>query len=225
MKVGAVIQARMRSMRLPGKVLRPIVGKPMLDHVLGRLATLGFPVRTVVATSSLPQDDVIAAYVTAKAIDVFRGSEQDVLDRYHRCAFEYGFNHIIRLTADNPFTDIEELCRLIEFHLAEGNDYSHSFDVLPLGVGSEIFTFDALKRSAHEGLNPTYREHVNEYILDHLDAFKVGVLQVEPNKNRPDVRLTVDTEEDYQRACAIAGQGPERWIGTIEAIRLCSHSA
>lgn len=224
-KVGAIVQARMGSTRLPGKVLRPIVGKPLLDHVLGRLATLDYPVRVVVATSSLPKDDAIAVHAVAKGVAVFRGSEQDVLDRYYRCADEYGFDHVVRLTADNPFTDIDELRRLIELHQAEGNDYSHSFGVLPIGAGSEIFTFEALRRSAHEGDDPRHREHVNEYILDHLDAFKVGVLQVEAAKSRPDVSLTVDTEEDYRRACAIAGHDPDRWIGTREAIRLCSHSA
>jgi len=223
--VGTVIQARMGSTRLPGKVLRPIVGKPLLDHVLGRLAALDFPARTVVATSDLPQDDAIAKHAAAHGVDVFRGSEQDALDRYYRCAVEYGFAHVVRLTADNPFTDIEELRRLIELHLAEGNDYTHSFGMLPLGAGSEIFTFEALQRSARDGHDPRHREHVNEYILDHLDAFKVGVLQVEATKSRPDVRLTVDTEEDYRRACAIAGHDPDRWIGTQEAIRLCSHSA
>ena len=225
MKVGVIIQARMGSTRLPGKVLRHIVGKPLLDHVLGRLATLDFPARAVVATSSLPQDDAIAAFLSANSIAVFRGHEHDVLDRYYQCAVAFGFDHVIRLTADNPFTDIEELHRLIELHLTEGNDYSNSLNVLPLGVGSEIFTFETLQRSAYEGYNPNYREHVNEYILDHLDNFKVGVLQVEAAKCRPDVRLTVDTDEDYKRACAIAGHDPDRWIGTLEAIRLCLHSA
>jgi spore coat polysaccharide biosynthesis protein SpsF len=223
--VGAIVQARMGSTRLPGKVLRPIVGKSLLAHVLGRLATLDFPVRIVVATSDLPQDDPIAEHAAARGVAVFRGSELDVLDRYYRCAVEYGFDHVVRLTGDNPFTDVDELRRMIELHLTEGNDYTHSFGVLPLGAGAEIFTFEALERSAKAGDDPRHREHVNEYILDHLDAFRVGVLQVEAAKSRPDVRLTVDTEEDYRRACAIAGHDPGRWIGTQEAIRLCSASA
>lgn len=223
-KVGVIIQARMGSSRLPGKVLRYIAGKPLLDHVLGRLATLDFPVRAVVATTCLTKDDAIAVHVAGKRVAVFRGSELDVLDRYYRCAIEYGFEHVVRLTADNPFVDIHELNRLIELHLAEGNDYSHSLGVLPLGVGSEIFTFEALQQSARMAQAPMHREHVNEFILDNIEAFKFGVLEVEAIKKRPDVRLTVDTEEDYRRACSIAEQDPNRWIGTQEAINLCLQS-
>lgn len=225
MNIGVIIQARMGSTRLPGKVLKPIAGKALLDHVLGRLSLLRYPVKVVVATSDLPQDDAIARHCAMNGVAVFRGSESDVLDRYYRCACEYHFAHVVRLTADNPFTDMEELQRLIEQHLAQGNDYTHSFGCLPLGVGAEIFTFAALEKSAQEGLAPNHREHVNEYIQENPGIFHIGALPVTPQKNRPDLRLTVDTEADHQRACAIAGHAPERWIGTEEAIALCLRSA
>jgi spore coat polysaccharide biosynthesis protein SpsF len=128
---------------------------------------------------------------------------------------------VVRLTADNPFTDIEELQRLIELHLAQGNDYTHSFGSMPLGVGAEVFTFTALERSAHEGHEPHHREHVNEYIQERPEKFRIGVLEIDAGKRHPELRLTVDTEDDYQHACAIAGYAPSRWIGTQEAIRLC----
>lgn len=223
-KVGVVIQARMGSNRLPGKVLKEIAGKPLLDHVLGRLTLLQYPVEIVVATSNLAQDDVIASYCDQKGVAVFRGSETDVLDRYYQCACENQFGHIVRLTADNPFTDMEELQRLIEYHLQEQNDYSHSFGSMPIGVGAEIFTFLALQRSAREGNAPNHREHVNEYIQENPDRFKIGTLEVAAAKRWPDLRLTVDTEEDYQQACGLASHGPGRWIGTEEAIQICSHS-
>jgi spore coat polysaccharide biosynthesis protein SpsF len=215
----------MGSSRLPGKVLKPIAGKALLDHVLGRLLLLTYPVTVVVATSDLPQDDVIERHCLSKGVPVFRGSEADVLDRYFRCAREKGFEQVVRLTADNPFTDIEELQRLIAQHLTERNDYTHSFGSMPLGVGAEIFTFAALDRSAHEGHAPNHREHVNEYIQENPDSFRIGVLTVPAAKQCPDLRLTVDTEDEYQRACAIAGHYHDRWIGTEEAIRLCSRSA
>ena len=96
---------------------------------------------------------------------------------------------------------------------------------MPLGVGAEIFTFAALERSAKEGYAQNHREHVNEYIHEYEDIFKIGFLTVAAAKNLPNLRLTVDTEEDYERACRIAGSAPERWVGTEEAIELCSHFA
>lgn len=224
MSVGIIIQARMGSARLPGKVLKPIAGKALLDHVLCRLSLLAYPVKVVVATSVLPQDDAIAQHCLSKGVTVFRGSETDVLDRYYLCARENGFEHVVRLTADNPFTDVEELQRLIEQHVAQHNDYTHSFGSMPLGVGAEIFTFAALERSVREGHAPNHREHVNEYIQENPGSFRIGVLEVAAAKQRPDLRLTVDTEDDYQRACAIAGHAPDRWVGTEEAIQLCSRS-
>ncbi|MEW6165108.1 MAG: glycosyltransferase family protein [Pseudomonadota bacterium] len=225
MSIGVIVQARMGSTRLPGKVLKPIAGRPLLDHVLGRLAMMTSPVVVVVATTDLPQDDTIVRHCLARGVPVFRGSETDVLDRYYRCSRENGFEHVVRLTADNPFTDIDELRRLIEQHLDSGNDYTHSFGSLPLGVGAEIFTFAALEISAQEGHAPNHREHVNEYIQEHPETFRIGVLEVGAAKQRPDLRLTVDTEADYLRACTIAGAATERWIGTEEAIRLCLRSA
>jgi len=215
----------MGSTRLPGKVLKPIAGKVLLDHVLGRLSLLAYPVKVVVATSNLPQDDAIALHCQSSGTAVFRGSETDVLDRYYQCARENCFEQVVRLTADNPFTDMEELQRLIEQHLIQHNDYTHSFGVMPLGVGAEIFTFAAMERSVREGGAPNHREHVNEYIQENPEVFRIGLLEIPSAKRCPDLRLTVDTEDDYRRACAIAGDAPCRWIGTEEAIRFCSHSA
>ena len=149
----------------------------------------------------------------------------DVLERYYLCAKKYGFRHIVRLTGDNPFVDIEELDRLIELHLDSGSDYSHSFGVLPVGVGAEIFSFEALERSHLEGTEENHREHVNEYIEEHPELFKISVLSVPVEKNRPRVRLTVDTEEDMVKARRIVVESGTEYITTEEAIELCSQSA
>jgi spore coat polysaccharide biosynthesis protein SpsF len=209
---------------LPGKVLKPIAGKVLLDHVIGRLAGLNYPVEIVIATTDLPQDDVIALHGSGIGINVFRGSETDVLDRYYQCARRNHFDHVVRLTADNPFTDIEELERLIELHLLAQNDYTHSFGSMPLGVGAEIFTFHAIERSWHQSLSPSHREHVNEYIQENSTLFKIGVLEVSVSKSNPTLRLTVDNAEDYRRACTIVEYEPNRWIETEEAIKLCLQS-
>jgi spore coat polysaccharide biosynthesis protein SpsF len=225
MKLGIIIQARMGSTRLPGKVLRPIAGKPLLAHVLGRLVGLQHPAEVVVATSTETADDAIEAFCTAMSASCFRGSETDVLARYWECALTYGFDQVVRLTADNPFTDVTELDRLIELHLDAGNDYTHSFGMMPLGVGAEIFTRAALERSYREGHAPNHREHVNEYIQENPGLFRIGQLDVPAAKRHPGLRLTVDTEEDYQRACRIAVLATGQWLSTEEAIALCSRSA
>lgn len=223
--IGLVVQARMGSTRLPGKVLRPVGQLPLLGHVIGRLATLSHPWPVVVATSTEVRDDAIEAWCAEAGVTAFRGSEHDVLDRYVQCARTSGFEHVVRLTADNPFTDIPELQRLVQCHLAGGFDYTHAFGMMPLGVGAEIFTRAALERSYVEGLAPHHREHVNEYIQEHPERFRIGVLDVPADKRAPDLRLTVDTEADWRRADALARQAEGRWLGTQEAITLCSSSA
>ena len=222
MTVGIVIQARMGSIRLPGKVMRLIGDRLLLEHVITRLKGLHHSVVTVIATSSEVQDDVIADWCVQHGVNSFRGSESDVLDRYLACACEFGFSSIVRLTADNPFTDIEELDRLIDMHLSNGYDYSHSFGQMPLGVGAEIFSLQALKQSHAEGHAPNHREHVNEYIEEFPHLFKIGRLKVPAEKLAPRLRLTVDTEDDWLRASHLASMAAGRLLKTEELISLCS---
>lgn len=212
----------MGSTRLPGKVLQLISGRPLLDHILGRLKVLRHPAHIVVATSDTPRDDIIAAFCGERGADCFRGSEQDVLARYYECARQRAFDQVVRLTGDNPFTDVDELDRLIEFHIAGNYDYSDSFGQLPVGGGAEIFSFAALERSFLEGHAPHHREHVDEYILENRTLFRTGCLSVAKHKRRPEVRLTVDTPEDLRRARFIAEQASGSWPTTEEAIALCS---
>lgn len=222
--VGLVVQARMGSTRLPGKVLLPIGDLPLLGHVLGRLTQLALPWRVVVATTTDERDDAIVSWCGQAGVATFRGSEHDVLDRYLQCARASDFQNVVRLTADNPFTDVPELEQLVQLHLAGGFDYSHSFGMMPLGVGAEIITQSALERSHLEGREPHHREHVNEYILEHPELFRIGVLGVAEDKWAPELRLTVDTEEDWRRADALSRQARGRWLETQEAIAICSFS-
>ena len=214
----------MGSTRLPGKVMKHIAGKPLLEHIVRRLIELRHPATVVVATSNLKRDTVIFDWCRQNDVECFRGSEEDVLDRYLACAEQYGFDTIVRLTADNPFTDIVELDRLLDLHLSSGNDYTHSFGLMPLGVGAEVFSLTALSRSHAEGHELHHREHVNEYIPEHPELFRIGILDVPVAKRAADLRLTVDTEEDWQRACSLADQASGHWLETEEAIGLCSRS-
>lgn len=219
--IGIIIQARMGSSRLPGKILKKIGDKTLLEHIFYRLSFLHHEAVTVLATTESDQDDVVAGFCQQHKISCFRGSEQHVLERYYVCAKQYQFQQIIRLTADNPFTDIEELDQLIDLHLTTQADYTNSFAVLPIGVGAEIFTYAALEKSYKLGQEPHHIEHVNEYILDNPQEFNIALLQVPVQKNRPDIRLTVDTMEDYDKACHIVQYRTQEYIKTEEAIELC----
>jgi spore coat polysaccharide biosynthesis protein SpsF len=223
--LGIIIQARMGSTRLPGKILRPIHDKALLEHVLFRLGQLHHVATIVVATSATPQDDTVADFCRQHGVECFRGSEANVLERYYLCALQYGFKQIVRLTADNPFTDIDELDKLIALHLDTGSDFSHSFGALPIGVGAEIFTFAALEASYREGKKLHHLEHVDEYLLEHPERFKTTLLQVGGIKNQPQLRLTVDTPEDYRKACFIVQHAGGEYVTTEEAIELCSQFA
>lgn len=216
--IGIVIQARMGSTRLPGKVLMPIGDRPLLAHILERLSALAHPVQIVVATSSAAWDDAIAVFGKRCDVQIFRGSEDDVLDRYYQCAVSFCFAHIVRLTGDNPFVDVEELDRLIHWHLQCGADYTSSIGRLPEGVGAEIFSFTALQICHLYGRKPHHREHVNEFVLEHPNRFRTAVLTTPDEKNRPDIRLTVDTPADYRRACRLVDTIAPGRIKTVAAI-------
>jgi len=201
--VGLVIQARMRSSRLPGKVLMDLCGKPVLLHILDRLKKLKKEYKQIIITSTNKCDDDIENFCKENNTLCFRGSENDVLDRYYQAAKLFKLQHIVRLTGDNPLVDADNLDFLIEKHLNNRADYSSNKSEvnsgLPVGAGAEILTFSALKRSWKEGKKKNHREHVNEYILENQNKFKT--LFVKANNKISackDLRLTIDTKEDFE---------------------------
>ncbi len=201
-KIGIVIQARMGSIRLPGKVLMNLCGKPILLHIINRLKKLKKEYKRIIITSTNENDD-IENFCKENNILCFRGSENNVLDRYYQAAKLFKLQQIVRLTGDNPLIDAENLQHLIDEHLKNGADYSSNKSEvnsgLPEGVGAEIFTFSALKRSWEEGKKENHREHVNEYILENQNKFKT--LSVKANNKISvckDLRLTIDTKKDFE---------------------------
>lgn len=193
----------------------------MLEHILFRLKFLNIPsVRTVIATSVSEMDNVVEQFCIENGIDCFRGSENDVLDRYFLCSEQFAFDDIVRLTADNPLTDVEELSRLIRAHVEGSYSYSASTSALPIGVGAEVFSAGALRESHIKGAEPHHREHVNEYILENPETFKCFRLHVPDFKLRPEVRLTIDTDADFRRISYIIENSPFDFITTEEAIAL-----
>lgn len=221
--VGIILQARMGSSRLPGKVLKPFFHTTLLGWILERLADLPWPV--VTATGADGRDDPIGRFCLDKGSLCFRGDEGDVLDRYYRCAKTHEFAHVVRLTADNPFPDTSILRTLVDLHIAKAADYSHAFGELPIGVGAEIFSMEALERSWREGREAHHREHVNEYILEHPQTFRIETLQIPAELRRPALALTIDTPADYERILGSFDTPPGIHIGTKELIEQCSSSA
>lgn len=200
MNIVAVIQARMGSTRLPGKVLQDVGGRSMLERVVRQVGAIKRLSSFVVATSVAEGDELLVDYCNARGWPVFRGDEFDVLDRFCGAARATNADHIVRVTADCPLLCFSEADRLIERHLESGADYSHNVTAwgsgLPLGTGSEAFTRGALERSDREGHLPHHREHVDEYIYAHPEIFKIELLVARPDLYWPELRLTVDEPAD-----------------------------
>lgn len=213
----------MGSSRLPGKVLKPFFHTTLLGWILDRLAAL--PWSVVTATSHDIRDDPIERFCKLRGALCFRGDEIDVLDRYYRCAKFFGFDHVVRLTGDNPFPDISILRKLIKLHISKMADYTYSFGVLPIGVGAEIFSLEALERSWLEGCEVHHREHVNEFILENEQMFRVETLHIPTKLHCPNLKLTIDTPADYERVLNYFAAPPGIQVGTRELIERCSSSA
>jgi spore coat polysaccharide biosynthesis protein SpsF len=202
---GAIIQARTGSTRLPSKVLLDLpygCGTTLLERVVERTSCVSRVDRTIVATSTNEADDAVEALTLKSGVACFRGSEDDVLDRYYRCAREYDIDHIVRVCADSPFIDPDIVDRTIDAHLSEKNDYTGT-SLYPLGTNVEIFTIEALESAFEHGREPGDREHVTPYIRRTPGAFSIRFHDADVPYRKPDLRLTVDVPEDYVFSCAI----------------------
>lgn len=207
-KLGVILQARLGSTRLPGKVLQPIAGIPMIDHALTRLRRIHRAQTLIVATGDGASDSPLVRHINDLGVAVFRGSEADVLDRYYRCAETFDLDPIVRATGDNPFVDPEEGERLIDYFQAGGFDYAAAVtdlgSELPVGAGLEIMSRAALETSWRRGTAPHHREHVNEYVLENRGQFRCGCPPTPAAKRGLRLRLTVDTADDLRRANELA---------------------
>ncbi len=194
MRIVCIVQARMSSTRLPGKVLLPLAGREVLAHVLERLAFCQTLNEVVVATSSDASDDVLAQWCYARGVTVFRGSLQDVLDRYYQCALRSRADAVVRITADCPALDpslVDEVVR--GFH--SGNyDLFYLSGEFPDGLDCAVFSFSALERAWREATLASEREHVGPYIVNHPEWFRLGSL--EKFKGLAHHRWTLDEPRD-----------------------------
>jgi glutamate-1-semialdehyde aminotransferase/spore coat polysaccharide biosynthesis protein SpsF (cytidylyltransferase family)/aryl-alcohol dehydrogenase-like predicted oxidoreductase len=194
--VVAVLQARMSSSRFPGKVMAPILDRPMIAWEVERIRRCRRIDRLVLATSTHPSDDVLAEYGESLDLDVVRGSLDDVLDRFATVARHYPARHYVRLTADCPLIDPQVIDRTIEAHLSSGADYTSNCEVptFPDGLDVEVMTAAALRRAAQEASTSSEREHVTLHFRQLPQGIRSEVLK--NDRDLSEYRLTVDTHED-----------------------------
>ena len=205
----AIIQARMTSSRLPGKVLAPILGRPMLDHLLERLRRASRIDEIIVAATTRPEDDAIEAFCADASTPCFRGSETDVLERFHAAAVKHApqAETFVRITADCPLLDplIVDMMVACYEQADPAADYvwSGSPPRLPNGMSVEVFSRMSLDIAQAKAVTDYDREHVTPFLYDPKNAFKIATAPSAPIA--PELRLSVDTEEDMAFARAVFG--------------------
>ena len=196
--IGFIIQARMKSERLPGKVLLPMPfgsHQTMIGQIVSQLELSQLPHKTVVATSTSIENEAIADWCSSNSIQYYRGDENDVLSRFIEITTTNKFDVVVRLTADNPLLDIPILDKLIQKHINSGNDYTFSTG-LPLGMNVEIVSGAALISLKDKSLNPADIEHVTHFFKNNT-GFKVESISFSEDQQFDGVRTTVDYPSDY----------------------------
>ena len=203
MRIVAVLQARITSTRLPGKVLKPILSRPMLARQIERIQRSKKINAITLATSTDKSDEPLKALAKDCGVSFYAGSLNDVLDRFYNAVKGNKPDHIVRLTGDCPLLDPTVIDQLIELHVNERNDYSSNCypPTYPDGLDTEIMTFSALERAWKEAGLPSDREHVTPYLRKASAGVKVGVLS--NNENLSHHRWTVDEPEDFEKVAWI----------------------
>ena len=200
----AVLQARLRSRRLPGKVLLPLAGAPMILRQVERVRRAERIDRLVVATSDQPSDDRLAQTLAEAGVETYRGPLDDVLARFVGALDAWPADHVVRLTGDCPLIDPGLIDATIDLHLKAGADYAQNRLVdkgFPKGQDVEVITAAALRRAAANASTPEEREHVTWGVWNHPETYKV--VRLEPPTDQGQVRWTVDRPDDYEFVSAV----------------------
>ena len=199
MNVVAIIQARMTSTRLPGKVLREVLGKPLLEYQIERLRRCRRVDRLVVATTKNAADDPVIALCDRLGIASFRGSEYDVLARYYEAATIFRADPVVRLTADCPIIDPEVVDKVVGYYADTIGQYDHVSNAImrtyPRGMDTEVFPYAALAIAHREAEAAPQREHVTPFLHRQPARFRLGHVLNDRDESRH--RWTVDTPEDF----------------------------
>lgn len=200
MKIVAIIQARMGSTRLPGKILKTVMNKTLLEYQLERVRSSLLVDEIVVATTEKESDNKIVALCVELGVHVYRGSENDVLSRYYGAAIECNADIIVRLTSDCPLIDPAIIDQVIQLYIGGREKVDYASNALertfPRGLDTEVFSFDALQKAHERASLERDREHVTAYMYTKHNQFKLAnLISV---KKLGSHRWTVDTEEDFE---------------------------
>lgn len=218
--IDAVVRARMASTRLPGKTLLEAGGKTMLAHTLDRLGRATLIDRIVVATTELPEDDIVAEHCAELGVACFRGSAEDVLGRVHGAA--QGMEHIGHFGADNPLIDPALCDEIIGVYLGGDWDYvtNNLPPTFPDGEEVEVTSFAALDTAMREATEPRMREHLLTFFWENPECFRIRNVTREPSLHHE--RWTLDTPEDWELVSAVF-EGLEPGFGTADVIAFLDH--
>ncbi len=200
--IAAIIQARMGSTRLQGKVLIDIGGKPLLEHVVERVRKSRLIDDIIIATTDNEQDKAIIKFARRRGIPYYAGSENDVLDRFYQAAQKFCVEVIVRITPDDPFKDPEVIDKIIRHYLTSKDKLDYVSNTIkptyPEGLDVEVFSFAALEKAWNEARKDSEREHVTPYIWNHPELFRLA--NIENSEDLSHLRWTLDYEEDLRLA-------------------------
>ena len=204
-----VIQARMNSTRFPNKVMSDLSGAPLIERILQRVKKVKRIGKIIIATTKRKEDNILAEIAKLTKVEIFRGSENDLVDRYYQAVKGKSVGHILRLPADNPIPDPSEYNRLINYHLKTNNDFSSNIcnfmsNGYPDGFGVEIFTVDSLKKIWRNEKRKKFREHIALNFYDYKKDkknlkfnFKIGTVKCPKKISRPKLIFDVNYYKDY----------------------------
>ncbi len=222
MKTVAIIQARMGSTRLPGKVMLEIAGRPMLDCVVSRVEKSRTIDDVLIATTTSDTEEPILELCERSNWDYYRGEEHDVLDRYYRAAMECGAETVVRVTSDCPLIDPGLIDKVVETYYSAEVDYASNNlppRTYPRGLDAEVMSFEVVKQAWKRDHNPDWREHVTPYIYRNPDEF--SLIAVRNDVDYSYHRWTVDTESDLELVRKIFGvfQGLDfSWLDVVSLL-------
>lgn len=208
----------MGSSRLPGKVLMPLGNTVVLDYVVSRCRQIKEISDVIVATSTLEHDNTIESWCMQNHVTCFRGSEDDVLARYYECALPLRPDYVIRVTADCPFVDFDLGSEMVEKMRVAPADFIRISGSLPRGLAVELFSYQSLEYMNEHGQEHRHREHVTYYAYEHPEEFSWTSVKPDDTIQQPQLRITLDTEEDYQLCQAIANHFQGDKLVSVEQI-------
>lgn len=217
-KIIVIIQARMGSSRLPGKILMPMGNTDNLTYVVERCKKIQGVSEVIIATSTLPQDDAVEAWCQEHKVGYYRGSEEDVLSRYVEAAKAYDPDYVIRVTADCPFVDYEMGSDMVALMEREQVDIVDLEGQLPRGLAVEVVAYKALQYIDAHGHENRHREHVTYYAYEFKSEFTRVSYVADEKRQAPELRITLDTDADYELLSTVAKHFDDVYVSSVDVI-------